>query len=919
MPNGEYTFDDEAISDKLAAVHVLRTHVTPGDFDSEWFQTVTNKAQDINHCGISSISTAQDYYAAKYNDDITEVDVDHALRKMKKDSSPGPDGIMPIMILKSGPNISTYLSSLFQSCWVEGVVPSVWKMDNRVYIPKPNKEDYHIEKAYRPLSLNSCIGKLYERTPTLRLIWFLECTHNIDLHQFAYRQGSNTVHALLHMMHTIKSGFNEGECCVAALIDLEGAFDAVWRDGVMYQLWSAGVSGRLLHYICSFLTDRKSRNLVNDYTSPWMDTSVGVPQGSILAPILFIFYVRDMTANVPNHLKYADDVTAMVVHRDPQVAAQQLSTDISSVVSWNRKWRLLANPKKTEVMCFSKSGHPQVTVTMGSDILKQVGYKVCLGVLLDHNLTFSLHAQNAASRAIKAMAKLSPLLEERGGISVELGIIVYKAYIRPLLEYAYPVWSCSPKTALDKIDRAQRIALLKITGCTSSTPSEALEVLTNTLPIQLRLTETVCNEFVRLSRKPNSHPCFKMLGDPSRKPTYESVPTPVHFMKSSFYNTVKGVNMADLEKSQGYIAEHMRGRQVTRINIFGRDLGSSKSRNAEQKRESTIRAANFLGNLSNTTLVCFTDGSALGNPGPCGAGAAVYLNGTSSHPVTLHRATAKMSTSYHGELTAIHLALSHLCDSTLPPTAKELILLCDCESAIETICECRETTNYVALVADIHDKVDLLKSEKGITTKIAWIPGHAGVVGNELADKCAKSGAEEANVTHTPLSNPLTNPLTQGSVKGAIKRGILRRWQQQWDRCDKAELLHQFRPHIPTSKYKSTCSRNTERRMLRLKSGFTHLNTELFKYNYTDSPDCPCGLHPETIDHVMLHCPQYVEARDRMISCIEKGYISTNCPPHLRTLDLVTLLGDNAQLPSPTKGVIMDATQKYIHDVPRQF
>ncbi len=269
-----------------------------------------------------------------------------AIQLMKKGSSPGPDGILPIMIMNAGPEIPIHLRVLFQSCWNEGIVPSCWKQDNRIYIPKPIKEDYHIEKAYRSLSLSSTVGKLFERIPTQRLLWFLETTFNIDLHQFAYRKESSTVHALMHMMQTIKKGFDEDQVTVAALLDLEGAFDAVWRDGVIYQLKEAGITGRLLKYTISFFTNRTSRNLVNSHVSDWMNTSVGVPQGSILAPILFIFYVRTMTCNIPSHIKYADDVTAMATHTDPDVAAQNLSNNLTSIVEWNRKWRLTANPKK---------------------------------------------------------------------------------------------------------------------------------------------------------------------------------------------------------------------------------------------------------------------------------------------------------------------------------------------------------------------------------------------------------------------------------------------------------------------------------------------------------------------------------------------------------------------------------------------
>ncbi len=279
----------------------------------------------------------------------------------------------------------------------------------------------------------------------------------MDLTQFAYRTDSNTVQALLYLIQNIKSGFNANQCTVAALIDLEGAFDAVWRDGVVYQLHEAGVSGNLLLYIDSFLKDRYSRNLVNQYVSPWIRTEVGVPQGSIIAPILFIFYVRSMTRNIPDNIKYGDDLTAWRTHSNPDVAAASLSADIATVCEWNRKWRLMANPQKTEVLCFVKTGEIQVTVTLDNRVLKQVPVKLCLGIFLDQNLNFNAQASYAASKAIKATSKLGRFFHENGGVRAELGLSIYKTYIRPHLEYGYAAWCDIGTTAFLKLERAHRI------------------------------------------------------------------------------------------------------------------------------------------------------------------------------------------------------------------------------------------------------------------------------------------------------------------------------------------------------------------------------------------------------------------------------------------------------------------------------
>ena len=101
------------------------------------------------------------------------------------------------MIKEGQQSVTPTLTMLFQKCWEQGIVPLTWKRDNRIYIPKPGKEDYHTEKSYRPLSLNSIVGKTYERIAAKRLVWYIESQIRIDWQQFAYRRLHNPNQALL--------------------------------------------------------------------------------------------------------------------------------------------------------------------------------------------------------------------------------------------------------------------------------------------------------------------------------------------------------------------------------------------------------------------------------------------------------------------------------------------------------------------------------------------------------------------------------------------------------------------------------------------------------------------------------------------------------------------------------------------------
>ena len=129
--------------------------------------------------------------------------------------------------------------------------------------------------------------------------------------QFAYRKNHSTTQALTYFVDCLRKDFKTIiKVTVAVMIDLEGAIDTIWRNGVLYKLWHLGIRGKMLLYIHSFLTQRFSRSFVNSHISEWSETYLGVPQGSLLSVILFILHISDMTKDIPMHIKFADDVNA---------------------------------------------------------------------------------------------------------------------------------------------------------------------------------------------------------------------------------------------------------------------------------------------------------------------------------------------------------------------------------------------------------------------------------------------------------------------------------------------------------------------------------------------------------------------------------------------------------------------------------
>ncbi len=338
---------------------------------------------------------------------------------------------------------------------------------------------YNVAKSYRSLSLTSILGKIYERIAVSRLQHFMQSNGLYDQYQYAYQQNRNITQAIMFFSLNVLKGFKEGKDTLAAFIDLAGAFDNVWRQGLIFKLYEAGLRGRLFMYVVSYLTGRTVHSKVNNHTTESIPTYIGVPQGSVISPLLFIFYIREMTYSLERRISYADDLTAWVTS-DHNTAVAQLKPQLETTMDWCHKWRQDVNLDKTVILLFTRGPSVNIHLQVRNHTLNQVDSIRCLGFELDSKLQFNQHINKVTSSALGAVGKLGPILYHA---SSRLGLHIYKTLVRPHLERTYPVWCCSNHTNVRKVERAHRAAMMRATRAFTSTSTETLEILTNTPPI----------------------------------------------------------------------------------------------------------------------------------------------------------------------------------------------------------------------------------------------------------------------------------------------------------------------------------------------------------------------------------------------------------------------------------------------------
>ena len=298
------------------------------------------------------------------------------------------------------------LGIIFRSCLENGKFPSEWKKANVVpAFKKNNKQEL---RNYHHISLLPFSGKISERLLYGSIFKFFTENNLILQNRSGFKPGDSCTNQLLSITHQIYKSFDDGHEVRSVFLDMPKAFDKVWHNGLIFKLQQNGMSGFRLSTLTVFLKLRKQRMVLNGQLSSWSNIETGVPQGSILGPLLFLIYINDLSDDVTTNARlFADDMSLFSVADNINLSATNLDSDLSKINAWENQWKITFNPdpnkQAQEVIIL------QPPLNFSNNSFQHVQFQKHLGVYLDGKLDFRGYLQNMFKKINKLISLLRKL------------------------------------------------------------------------------------------------------------------------------------------------------------------------------------------------------------------------------------------------------------------------------------------------------------------------------------------------------------------------------------------------------------------------------------------------------------------------------------------------------------------------------
>lgn len=791
--------------------------------------------------------------------------------KSRRDTSPGLDDI-PYKVINNLHDDAKYiLLKIFNLLWDTNNLPPSWKTQCVIPILKPGKPD-NDPHSYRPISLSSCIGKLFECMLKTRLDFYVETNSILPLEQFGFRRGRSATESFTSLICDIKNSFYSHSSTVCAFIDVQGAFDNVDPSVLAQILSEIGVPGKVCKWIFDFLYERTLFVKYNNKLHGPRTVYKGTMQGATISPLLYNIYTSQIkkylkTPNV-NFLQFADDLLIYSVNKNVNTAVNNLNSALVELHSYyQNKLKLSISPSKSGAMIFSKRHYNcDGDIMYNNNPLPWLSEKKFLGICLDSKLTFETHINYIIRNASLGLNILRSLAGVHWGSDPKTLSMLYKSIVRSHFDYSALAYMNANITLLRKLDLMQNKALRIITGAMCSTPIHNMECESCIPPLLFRRIQ-MAERF-----------CLKLITSNNLCVLDHLLP-PTYTLRNKEPYVDTGHILSGITPTLMRICVYI---QSVFVNMYKNILWPMY----DTDFETLIQPVNVKCDqvLTQTELLCYiekqgdpyrlyTDGSKT----PDSTTSAFYdpqLKFTKCTEID------KQCSIFTAECYAILQALQYVQNVT----NDKILVISDSKSVLlaleNTTLNCK--ANYLL----IHIKKilnHLFKSGKVVN--FLWVRSHCGITGNEVVDRATRQAPNEDH------SNTLKVP--GSDYYNLLSMALKTVYEEYWKTICKEKgvwyaKIQKTPPAQPWYNSIKYCDRKFVTTITRIRFGHCRIPSHLYKLKMTENPKCKeCNHNPGDLNHIVFQCPKF--NLNRLILVSNLDLVSEGVPlPH----DLQTLLSE---------------------------
>jgi len=772
-------------------------------------------------------------------------ELETAIASSRRNSAPGLDRIDYAIIRFFPSYVLFILLRIFNEIFDSGLFPHVWRRSLVTFVPKAN------DKGLRPISLMPCLFKIFERMIYRRLQWTAESHFIFPEIQAGFRSSRSCIDNLTTLTNNIHLAFTSKAPLIAVFLDIAGAFDNVIPSILIHDLRTLGFPARICKFVDNLLGERYIQFVRNGELSEPRTAHKGTPQGSVLSPLLFNIYLREVSKHLHSDtsiLQYADDIVLFAWNRDINLARQSISSSLTLIHQYLRLRGLELSPLKSKCVIFNRRRGPPMSVegifVNGLEV-PQVGSARFLGVVLDCGLNGIEHTNRLIKKGNSVANIITSLTGTKWGAHPQLLLSLYRSIFRSSIEYGAQIFNLNKNRSLFlKLQRQQYRIIRAALGLRQSTPINVLLSEAREPPLNIRFSYLTSKYiFKSLARKSNpvtrSLRYLKAEASTQSRKVYliKNVPS---FRPYLYHTCDKGtIHRSILPPVFGYDF-FATIPTPPYISLELSSTGNRKRNFSCSVAEVRQKFEEFVSPLTEQAISLYTDGSKGGDDSPVGA--AVFSRDLGI--ILKHKLPASTSI-FSAEAWALYQSLI-MVESSGKPKA---VIFSDSRSVLDAVSSfsMKSCDNY--LIPLLRSKFHSLTAS-GFSIQLVWIPSHTGITGNEMADSAAKRAAingrkPKFKIPHTDLYS---------SIKSSMEHGF----RSSLEDAFRVKGIHYFSYFYQFSPkpwfYRYSLSRGQIVTINRIRSNHYNLNYSLFRKDMVNSCACSCGDSRQDVNHVIFYC-----------------------------------------------------------------